>query len=487
MVFSSIIFCTIFLPVCLAGYFTIPRLLKFQGISKLRLQNYILLFFSIVFYAFGGIKYLFLIGAIILINWGGGLLVGSAAMSTRKKWLIATIALDLCTLFFFKYFNLFIALIEQIFFPKIHNLGAIMSGIFSGTGNGALGIEAIVLPVGISFYTFQALSYVVDVYRNEVKLQYSFANFALYIVCFPQLIAGPIVHYKDIERALSKRQCSAELFSEGIRRFCFGLSKKVLIANSLGFVVDNIYAENILKLDATTAWIGSLFYSFQIYYDFSGYSDMAIGLGKMFGFEFKENFNFPYQAHSIQDFWRRWHISLSTWFKNYVYISLGGNRRGLKITCRNVLIVFLLTGIWHGANWTFFLWGLIYGIFLVIERLGFGKLLERNPIKFANRIFVFLIVNFLWVLFRSDDIHSAFLFIGRMFTGGIDLRVLLRFLSFGSIIAFVLAILFSGFLQTKLKLFNNKKVMSVCAIILYVVSLVFMVNGTYNPFIYFQF
>ncbi len=487
MVFSSIIFCTIFLPVCLAGYFLIPRIFGFSPSTRLRAQNIILLIFSIIFYAFGGLKYLLLIFWVILINWCGGRLCSlDADRKNKKLYLVGTIVIDLLILFFFKYFNLFIACIENIFFAEKKELSAILSGLFSGTGNGALGIAEIVLPVGISFFTFQAMSYVIDVYNDKAKAQDNFWNFALYIICFPQLIAGPIVHYKDISEEITLRTTSRILFNEGIRRFCFGLAKKVLIANTLGEVVDKIWALDISKIDATTAWVGAIFYTFQIYYDFSGYSDMAIGIGKILGFHFKENFNYPYQSTSIREFWRRWHISLSTWFRDYLYIPLGGSRNGLRITCRNLFIVFLLTGIWHGANFTFLFWGVAYGVLLIIERCVTGKFFDSDKLKFLKRIIVFAIVNFLWVVFRADNIFSAFTYLSRMFAGGIDFRILFANLNGMAVIMFIVAILFNGFLQRYFSI-RSEKVRSVIAIILYMVCLVFMVNGTYNPFIYFQF
>lgn len=404
----------------------------------------------------------------------------------RKAYLVLTIAINIGILFFFKYFNLFIATIENIFWHQASESGTILENVFSGTGNGALGISQIVLPVGISFFTFQALSYVIDVYRGTVNIQPNFGYFALYISCFPQLIAGPIVQYKDVCSQIDARNIDSELFAQGITRFSYGLAKKVIIANNMAKVVDLIWASDISRLDAVTAWLGALCYTFQIYYDFSGYSDMAIGLGKMLGFKFKENFNYPYRSESVQDFWRRWHISLSSWFRDYVYIPLGGSRCSMARTCLNVFIVFLLTGIWHGANWTFLVWGLSYGILLIIERLFTGKLWKACPIKFVNRIVVFLIVNFLWVVFRADNIIMAFNYIGKMFTGGLTVQNVFRYMTGMSVITFVLAILFGGFLQSYIKpRFLNKSV--AVPVILILISLLFLVNGTYNPFIYYQF
>ena len=423
-----------------------------------------------------------LISAVILINWGAGFLCAKGRHSdgVRKLGLILAIIGDLGMLFFFKYFNLFIAIIENIFF------GGSVDGVLTGTGTGALGIPEIVLPVGISFFTFQALSYVIDVYSGQVEIQSNLFYFALYISCFPQLIAGPIVHYKDIADQLTERTVGSSEFADGIKRFCFGLGKKVIIANTLASVADKIWSADIGSLDATVAWLGSLCYTFQIYYDFSGYSDMAIGLGKMFGFDFKENFNHPYRAESIQDFWRRWHISLSTWFRDYVYIPMGGSRCSLPKTCVNIFVVFLLTGIWHGANWTFLVWGLVYGLLLIFERVWFGKLLAKNPIKFLNRILIFIIVNILWVVFRAENIMDAGLFISRMFAGGIRVLNLFTYMSGMSLIALVCAVLFAGFTQAHMSVKAVKGNAFVCLALL-LISLLFLVNGTYNPFIYYQF
>ena len=488
MVFSSLIFCTIFLPLCLLVYYGIPRIIGGGQERKINLSNYILLCFSLVFYAFGGVKYLLLIGMVILINWGAGFLVSKSrhGVGARRIGLVGTLLCDMGILFFFKYFNLFIATIENLFYADELTGSERAAGLLSGVGNGALGIEQIVLPVGISFFTFQALSYVIDVYNDTVEIQGNPFFFALYIACFPQLIAGPIVHYKDIAIQLTDRNVGSHEFAEGIKRFCFGLSKKVLIANTLATVADKVWAGDISKLDTTVAWLGAFCYTFQIYFDFSGYSDMAIGLGKMFGFDFKENFNHPYRAESIRDFWRRWHISLSSWFRDYVYIPLGGSRCSMAKTCGNIFLVFLLTGIWHGANWTFLVWGVVYGILLIFERLCFGRILEKNPIKFLNRMLIFIIVTILWVVFRAENIMDALTFISRMFAGGFKPLNLLNYLSGMSVIAFFCACIFGGFVQSHMSVKAVKGNVFVCLGLL-LLSLLFLVNGTYNPFIYYQF
>ncbi|MDC7278970.1 MBOAT family protein [Butyrivibrio fibrisolvens] len=454
MVFSSLIFCTIFLPLCLLVYYGVPRVLGGGQTRKIILSNYILLCFSLIFYAFGGVKYLLLIAAVIFMNWCAGFLVskGRHGDFVRHLGLIGAVVFDMGLLFFFKYYN-----------P-----------------------QEIVLPVGISFFTFQALSYVIDVYKDTVEVQGNPFYFALYISCFPQLVAGPIVHYKDIAGQLTDRVVGSYEFAEGIKRFCFGLGKKVLIANTLAVVVDNVWSGDISKLDATVAWLGAICYSFQIYFDFSGYSDMAIGLGKMFGFDFKENFNHPYRAESVRDFWRRWHISLSSWFRDYVYIPLGGSHCSMARTCLNIFVVFLLTGIWHGANWTFLVWGVVYGILLIFERLWFGKILDKNPVKFLNRMLIFIVVTILWVVFRAPSVATAGTFISRMFVGGIKPINLVNQLSGLSVMAFICACLFGGFVQSHMSVKAVKGNAFVCLGLL-LLSLLFLVNGTYNPFIYYQF
>lgn len=489
MLFSSLIFILCFLPLCLGCYYVLPSVNKENKRTEAR--NLVLLFFSVLFYALGGVKYLLLMLCVILVNYFGGFLVNR---KRHKEWvcrlsLVLVIIINLSLLFFFKYFNFAGTVIENLFFSD----AKLKSSIFSIAlleGNGALNLPTIVLPIGISFYTFQALSYVVDVFRGAVDTQCNFLRFSLYISFFPQLVAGPIVQYKDVETQLSARRETVERFATGITRFCYGVAKKVLIANTMAEVVDAIWKLEISQLGAVITWFGAICYSFQIYYDFSGYSDMAIGLGKMFGFEFKENFNFPYIAESIQDFWRRWHISLSSWFREYVYIPLGGNRGSNLKTYRNLLIVFLLTGIWHGANWTFFGWGIIYGILLVIEKAFLGKLLKKTRFKFLNRLLTFTVVTLLWVLFRADNIIVALRYLRSMFRRGDGTYTVLSYLNAKTLIALVFAVLLCGIIspsKEKKPRALTKLLRGVTALVLLVVSIVMLINGTYNPFIYFQF
>ncbi|SCW99653.1 alginate O-acetyltransferase complex protein AlgI [Lachnospiraceae bacterium YSD2013] len=490
MVFSSLLFLLCFLPLCLGVYYVAPHFVKSTDDGH-KLKNSILLVFSFIFYAFGGVKYLALMMFVIFINWAGGFSVhkGRHKNGARTFFLVLILLADIGVLFFFKYFNLFTAVLENLLYPELAK-GGRMVNIWTITGNGALGWPEVVLPIGISFYTFQAMSYVIDVYKSEADLQTDIFNFALYISYFPQLIAGPIVQYRDIEKQLSMRQETVDRFTSGIMRFCYGLAKKVLIANTLGEMVDTIWKLDITKIGATTAWLGAIGYSFQIYYDFSGYSDMAIGLGKMFGFEFKDNFNYPYQAEGISDFWRRWHISLSSWFKQYVYIPLGGNRGSQFATFRNLFIVFLLTGIWHGANWTFFIWGLSYGILIILEKAFLKDFLEKFRFKTLIRLVTFVIVTILWIVFRADNILLAGTFISKLFMKGSEHINALSFLSGKRVLTLVAAVLCGGVIQ-KLPISKNSRFLKflsgIFTLVLFVISVIFLVNSTYNPFIYFQF
>ncbi len=389
MLFSSMVFLWCFLPVVLIGYYLLDK----------RWRNLFLLLTSLIFYAWGEPRYIVLMLCSILINYGGGITVGNpSADSMRKKCCLALNILgNLALLGYFKYANFFVDSLNDVF-----------PGVIADFGK-------IALPIGISFYTFQGMSYVIDVYRGDVKPQKNVLNIALYVSFFPQLVAGPIVKYHDVAEQIVSREHSVQKMAYGIRRFLFGLAKKVLIANTAAMTADEIFALDASSLSPSAAWLGILCYTLQIYYDFSGYSDMAIGLGKMFGFTFLENFNYPYISKSIQDFWRRWHISLSTWFKEYLYIPLGGNRMGSRRTYLNLLIVFAVTGIWHGAAWAFLVWGLYHGFFLLLERAGLKKLLERRfmtPFAHCYTILVFMVG---WVFFRCDTLALGASYLKAMF------------------------------------------------------------------------
>ena len=476
MLFSSIYFLWVFLPTVLVVNFILESV-RLKRKDRIRLKNLFLLTASLVFYAWGGFYYLFLMLAVILINYIGGRFMEKA--DNKKLILIITIVLNISLLFYFKYFNLFISLAEKI----------------SKREPGAFGVKEVVLPIGISFYIFQAMSYVIDVYKERANVQRNIISFALYVSLFPQLIAGPIVQYSDIEEDLNERKETIEKTAAGIKRFCYGLGKKVILANTLAVVVDAIWEKSPDTFGAGVAWLGMICYTFQIYYDFSGYSDMAIGIGKMLGFNFKENFNYPYTSLSVTEFWRRWHISLSSWFREYVYIPLGGNRKGKIRTLINIFIVFLLTGIWHGANLTFFFWGIYYAIILIIERLFLGKALNKNRVNILNSIYTMFLVMVGWVFFRSDTLEYANLYISRLFADGKFNTTVLTFLSMKVIIVLIAAVLFSGIVQRPLKEkyeeIKDKVFVRIPDIVLQILvlaySIILIISGTYNPFIYFQF
>ena len=377
MVFSSLIFIFLFLPLVLLLYFLVPK----------KLKNYVLLVFSIIFYLFGGPKYLVLLLLVVLIDYLGAILISKT--NYKKLFLVITICLNLGILFYFKYFGFFINNLNSLLKTDIH-------------------ISKIILPIGISFYTFQAMSYVIDVYRKKVKLQNNFFTLLLYVSLFPQLVAGPIVRYEWVEKELGNRKTTFDDFCVGLERFILGLFKKVVIANQMGALADTIFASN--NISSLIAILGGLSYMFQIYFDFSAYSDMAIGMGRIFGFKFPENFDYPYISKSITEFWRRWHISLSTWFKDYVYIPLGGNRKGVRRQVLNMFIVWSLTGFWHGAEWNFIIWGIYYFAFLVLEKYPLKKVLEKAP-NIVLHIYTLTIVFIGWIIFRCESLNEIVLYL----------------------------------------------------------------------------
>ena len=466
MVFSSTIFLFMFLPLVLISYFIVPK----------KAKNYILLFFSLVFYLFGGPKFLLVLLSVVLIDYIGAILIEKG--SKRKLFLTLTITSNILVLCYFKYTGFFLSNINNIFGFNIN-------------------IPDIILPIGISFYTFQAMSYVIDVYRKEVKLQTNFLTLLLYVSLFPQLVAGPIVRYQTIEKELENRKTSFDDIVYGIRRFILGLAKKVIIANQMGQLADIIFASN--DLTTPVAWLGAIAYMFQIYFDFSAYSDMAIGLGRIFGFKFLENFNFPYISKSITEFWRRWHISLSTWFRDYIYIPLGGNRKGIKRQIINLLIVWLLTGFWHGAAWNFVLWGLYYFIFLMIEKFILKDILEKTP-NIIRHIYALLIILFGWVLFRCESLSECISYIHTMLSFNITeigISELVVYIE-TYFVYFILGILFSMPTYYKLvekveslKEGNLKTTLNTMhyagLIIIFIITIMFLAYSSYNPFIYFRF
>lgn len=473
MVFSSSIFLFIFLPIVLLLYYLSPK----------KIKNYTLLFFSLLFYTWGAVDFILIALLSMVADFYIAERISKGNQNHRKKWLFVSIAINVSLLLYFKYANFFIGNVNELL------------GIF---GFQPYKWVSIVLPIGISFLTFQKMSYVIDVYRKTTPTQKNFAYYALYILMFPQLIAGPIVRYKDIQTQLNSREDENSFSNRivGFIRFMIGLSKKVLIANVLSEQADMIFAVSPDYFSTGTAWIGILAYTFQIYFDFAGYSDMAIGLGKMFGFEFLENFNFPYISKSITEFWRRWHISLSNWMKDYLYISLGGNRVKVSRMYLNLIIVFLISGLWHGADWTFVVWGAYHGIFIMADKLFLLKVLKKIG-RIPSTIFTFFVVIIGWVFFRSDSINYAFAFIKKMFI--FDNRIDEFSFNTKFIVILISAILFSfmgiwGKLENlQFKLFDRNMPMPrlagllILAVVLYLLCGGALLAGAANPFIYFRF
>ncbi len=477
------LFLWVFLPLVIIGNALIGHL-PVADEARIRTKNIFLLIASLIFYAWGGPRYLLLMLSVILINYFAARLIVTYA-SYARIILAASLAADILILVYFKYFNLIVHTMEKI------------------SGHELAGFHDIVLPIGISFYVFQSMSYTIDVYRKEAGCRKNILDFALYVSLFPQLIAGPIVQYRDIEDQLLTRSETRSRFSDGINRFVYGLAKKVLLANVFGETVDAIWDMGADNIGAVLSIGAAVLYSLQIYYDFSGYSDMAIGLGKMLGFELKENFDHPYMASSVGAFWRRWHISLSSWFKNYVYIPLGGNRKGLARTCVNIFIVFLLTGIWHGANYTFFFWGMYYAVFLIAERIAAAAAAGRKGIKGAaliairavGHMYTLLVVIVGWVFFRADSLNDAFAFLKAFCRPESSYDTVLEFMTLKMCVAFLAGIMLCGPLQMMLTRFAGRNrdkswyMLGCTAVValLTVLSILSLVGDTYNPFIYYQF
>ena len=461
MVFSD----TIFL------FFFLPAVLLCTQLSPRRWRNAVLLCFSLLFYAWGEPVYVFLMLAVIALNYLAGLALARfpAAEKPRERRtvLVLAVAANLAVLGYCKYSGFFLE-------------------TFNALTGSVLAAPRIVLPIGISFYTFQSMSYVIDVYRGQVEPQRSPLLFGTYVSLFPQLIAGPIVRYRDIERQLADRETGTDSFAEGVLRFVYGLAKKVLLANQMGLLADRML---LAETGTLSAWAGMAAYTLQIYFDFAGYSDMAIGLGRMLGCTFRENFNYPYVSRSVTEFWRRWHMSLSSWFREYVYIPLGGNRRGLKRQCLNLLIVWCLTGLWHGASMNFVLWGLYYAGLLILEKLFFGKLLTRLP-GVLQHLVTLLIVAFGWGIFYFTDMGLWRAFVGRLFSLRADSAEAPRFLLAYLPIALV-ACAAAGELPKRLleKLRGGRLAALELPLqaVLFVLCTAALVSQSYNPFIYFRF
>lgn len=469
MLFSSTTFIFIFLTLLLILYFPI---------KNIKYRNIILLIFSLIFYSWGEPKYIFLMLITVLIAYIFGLLIDKYRFEKRKSklFLIISVVLILLNLFIFKYLDFSIGIFNSIFKTNI-------------------GLSKLVLPIGISFYTFQILLYVIDLYWGKVGVQKNYFRLLLYVSFFPQLIAGPIVRYETVEKEISDRKTTLDGFINGFKRFIWGLAKKVIIANNVAIFCDYIY-NNYSSYGSNILWVAAICYTLQIYFDFSGYSDMAIGLGKMFGFNFLENFNYPYIATSITDFWRRWHISLSSFFRDYVYIPLGGNRVSKIKFIRNIFIVWLLTGIWHGASYNFILWGLYYAILLLIEKMVTGRYIEKLP-KVLKILYSLFFITLGWVIFRVENINDLILVIKKMFSFNNTSFVTL-FNNNAMLISTIPYIILGIFLSLPIDKWFKEKVDKSNSVILtliedlilgvlFGISIMFLVSNSYNPFIYFRF
>lgn len=468
MVFSSLIFIFIFLPLVLVSYYIAPR----------RLRNTVILLASLLFYAWGEPTYIILIIISILINYLGALLIRVHIKNKDKsKFIFITLLLiDISILFFFKYYGF-----------AIECLGSII-GL-------DLKVKSISLPLGISFYTFQQISYIADIYMQKVKPERNLIDFATYITMFPQLIAGPIVKYDDIHKQLANRKESINKFGEGVQRFIIGLGKKVILANNIGLIWTQVKEVNLNDLSIVLSWIGIIAFTLQIYFDFSGYSDMAIGLAKMFGFDFLENFDYPYISKSITEFWRRWHMSLGGWFREYIYIPLGGNKKGTLIQVRNLFIVWFTTGLWHGASTNFVVWGLYFGVILFIEKIYLKDLLKKIPSIFSH-IYTLIIVMIGWVIFDMNTLTDSGHYIKIMFGFGNNIFIdnLAKYILTNNFIILLIGLICSTKLikiyMNKIKsTFRENDVFLITAInlLILIISTAYLVGASYNPFLYFRF
>lgn len=468
MVFSSLIFIFIFLPLVLVSYYIAPR----------RLRNTVILLASLLFYAWGEPTYIILIIISILINYLGALLIRVHIKNKDKsKFIFITLLLiDISILFFFKYYGF-----------AIECLGSII-GL-------DLKVKSISLPLGISFYTFQQISYIADIYMQKVKPERNLIDFATYITMFPQLIAGPIVKYDDIHKQLANRKESINKFGEGVQRFIIGLGKKVILANNIGLIWTQVKEVNLNDLSVVLSWIGIIAFTLQIYFDFSGYSDMAIGLAKMFGFDFLENFDYPYISKSITEFWRRWHMSLGGWFREYIYIPLGGNKKGTLIQVRNLFIVWFTTGLWHGASTNFVVWGLYFGVILFIEKIYLKDLLKKIPSIFSH-IYTLIIVMIGWVIFDMNTLTDSGHYIKIMFGFGNNIFIdnLAKYILTNNFIILLIGLICSTKLikiyMNKIKsTFRENDVFLITAInlLILIISTAYLVGASYNPFLYFRF
>jgi alginate O-acetyltransferase complex protein AlgI len=476
MVFSSLTFLFAFLPITLIVYYLVPQ----------KAKNVVILISGLVFYAWGEPIYVLAMIASTFIDYTAGRIIAKYDDNPkiRKICLIVSLVMNLGLLGTFKYLGFIINSVNAWFGLSIPN-------------------PNLPLPIGISFFTFQSMSYTIDLYRRNIKVQKSAVNFMAFVTLFPQIVAGPIVRYEDIQNEIDSRSISEKMLGDGISRFITGLGKKVLIANNIGLLWTEIKAMEYTELSAVTAWLGILAFTFQIYFDFSGYSDMAIGLGKMMGFNFPENFNYPYMSHSISEFWRRWHITLGAWFRSYIYIPLGGNRKGLARQVINLLVVWTVTGIWHGASWNFMLWGAYFGVLIVLEKLFIGKILEKIP-SFFSWLYTFVLVVFGWVMFDGVDTSTVYIgdmfsqvfsYIGAMFGANgvfMDNTAVNAMMNYG--IIFAICIFGSSDIVANAGEFIRKKApqwiqygIPVAQTAVMLASVAYITTSSYNPFLYFNF
>lgn len=493
MVFSGLTFMLAFLPIILIMYYSVPK----KG------KNIIILISGLLFYAWGEPLYVLVMILSTFIDYTAGRIMDKydEKPRVRKICLLASILMNLGLLGIFKYSDFLVGSINSWFGLEIHNpFVAMFNTLFSGI-NGK--IKSLPMPIGISFFTFQSMSYTIDLYRRRIKVQKSAVNFMAFVTLFPQIVAGPIVRYEDVQNELDERSITEKMVGDGISRFITGLAKKVLIADNIGALWDTVKAAELSTLSAGTAWLGILAFTFQIYFDFSGYSDMAIGLGKMMGFNFPENFDHPYMSRSITEFWRRWHMTLGGWFKSYVYFPLGGSRKGMPRTIVNLLIVWTITGVWHGASWNFMIWGAYFGVLIVLEKLFLGKWLEKLP-RFFSWLYAFVLVVFGWVMFDivpagtvnfGEVFGLIFGYIGVMFGANgvfIDNSAVNAIVNYGVI--FALAIIGSSDVVGRISSFIKEKapkwtlygypVVQTCIMLM---SIAFITTSSYHPFLYFNF
>lgn len=461
-----------------------------------KIRNVLIFITGLLFYAWGEPFYVCLMLLSTAIDYTAGRLMAKYDDDNKKRkiCLIVSVCMNVGLLAIFKYSDFLIDSFNGVFGTSITNPVVLVNKALNSLYPFGLNEKRVELPIGISFYTFQSMSYTIDLYLRNIKVQKSFLNFASYVSLFPQIVAGPIVRYEDVANELESRTVNIAKISAGIGLFVKGLAKKVLLANNIGMVWTQIKAMDYSTISVATAWLGIIAFAFQIYFDFSGYSDMATGLGKMLGFEFPKNFDHPYISKSISEFWRRWHITLGSWFRSYVYIPLGGNRNGNFKTYRNLFITWALTGLWHGASWNFILWGLFFGVLIIIERLGFGKILEKLP-SAVSMLYTFVMVLFGWVLFDTDTLADAGRYYAAMFgASGSLVDSYARYTIASNAVMLTLCILISGGLGSRLISFceeKNKRASAVAGVAVKIGGLLictaYLVGATYNPFLYFRF